>query len=488
MNPAESVAAPKVAMYWDFENIHASLHEQDIGPYREAARFKPQPELVDVTAVMDYARSMGNVCINRAYCNWSFFFRYSEALSGVGMELVQLFPRGAHGKNGADIQMCVDMVEDLLRLEVDVCIIVSGDSDFIGAAQKARQYGKRVIGIGVRDFSNRFFQRVCDEFKFYDMLVRQEVATPVMVNDSDKMNLADAKRLLVAAVSRLATQFGDPAVLKARVKPMMLRLEPAFDERGVVAGEDEAGFANFSMFLAACDDVIEEVPGDGDHTISLRSGAVAAAVVAQMSAETREKYRRLLVAAMAFMLRSRDTVPMAAIKLTMMKLEPGFDEKKVGAKNLLTFLQWFPEIIAIHGEGEKRMLELLVEKDEGGYAPPPLPLAKLSDILPSVEVIHSAMPFHFESLRARPAAGWPEYYERLKASLEDAGFVVEETGLRAIKKLLWEAQVFKMLPNQAGITFTDGFATIEALWEHVGEELSRLPAASPAGETQPPSS
>lgn len=124
------------------------------------------------------------------------------------MELVQLFPRGAHGKNGADIQMCVDMVEDLLRLEVDVCIIVSGDSDFIGVAQKARQYGKRVIGIGVRDFSNRFFQRVCDEFKFYDTLVQAEVATPVTVDDSGKMSMESAKRLLVAAVSRLATQYG----------------------------------------------------------------------------------------------------------------------------------------------------------------------------------------------------------------------------------------------------------------------------------------
>ncbi|MBL9176742.1 MAG: NYN domain-containing protein [Verrucomicrobiaceae bacterium] len=482
MTSTESAAALKVAMYWDFENIHASLHEQDIGFYKEA-RFKPQPELVDVAAIMDFARSVGSVCINRAYCNWSFFSRYADALSGVGMELMQLFSRGQHGKNGADIQMCVDMVEDLLRLEVDVCVIVSGDSDFIGAAQKARQYGKRVIGIGVRGFSNRFFQRVCDEFKFYDMLVQQEVATPVTLDDSGKMSLEAAKGLLVAAVSRLATQFGDPAVLKARVKPMMLRLEPSFDERGVIAGEDDAGFANFPMFLDACSDVIEEAPGDGDHTIRLRSGVVEAAAGTQMSEERRQKCRRLLTAAMTFILRNRDIVPMAAVKVVMLKLEPAFDEKKLGAKNLLTFLQWFPDIVAIHGEGEKRTLELLVEKNEGEYTPPPLPPAKLSDVLPPVEVIRAAMPFHFESLCVKPADGWPDYYERMQASIEESGFVIEKPGLQAIKKLVMDVKGFKMLPNQGGISFTDGFASIDDLWACVSDHLSRVLAA-PGNETQ----
>jgi NYN domain-containing protein/OST-HTH/LOTUS domain-containing protein len=454
-------------MYWDFENIHASLYELDVGPYKEAARFKPQPELIDVAAIMDFARSVGSVCINRAYCNWSFFFRYSDALSGVGMELVQLFPRGLHGKNGADIKMCVDMVEDLLRLDVDVCIIVSGDSDFIGVAQKARQYGKRVIGIGVRDFSNRFFQRVCDEFKFYDMLVQAEVATPVTIEGSGKMRIESAKSLLVAAVSRLATQFGEPAVLKARVKPMMLRLEPAFDERGVIAEDDDAGFANFSAFLSACMDVIEEQPGEGDHTIKLRTGVVEAATGAQMSDETREKSRRLLVAAMTFMLRNRDSVQMAALKVMMMKLEPGFDEKKVGAKNLLSFLQRFPDIVAIHGEGAKRMVELLVEKNEGGYEPPP------QAVLPPLEVFQAVMPFHFESLREKPAEGWPEYYDRLKAAVDAAGFAIERSGLQGIKKVMMDAKALKMLPNQRGVTLAENFASVGELWNGVTEQLAR---------------
>lgn len=277
-------------------------------------------------------------------------------------------------------------------------------------------------------------------------------------------------------------------MLKARVKPMMLRLESAFDERGVISGESDNGFANFSTFLSACSDVIEELPGEGDHTIKLRSGAVEAAAIAQMSDETREKCRRLLVAAMTFMLRNRDVVLMAASKQMMMKLEPGFDEKKLGAKNLLTFLQWFPDIVAIHGEGEKRTLELLVEKNEGGYEPPPLPLTKLSDALPPVEAIRAVMPFHFESLRAKPADSWPDYYERLKASLDEAGVMVDRSGLQAIKKVMTDAKCFKMLPNQGGITLADSFTSLDDLWASVSDYLSHMPQASPAvsdGEVLP---
>jgi hypothetical protein len=283
--------------------------------------------------------------------------------------------------------------------------------------------------------------------------------------------MESAKRLLVATVSRLATLYGEPAVLKARVKPMMLRLESAFDERDVIAGEDGVGFANFSTFLSACSDVIEELPGEGDHTIRLRTGVVEAAAGGQMSEEMREKCRRLLVAAMTFLLRNRDTVLMSAVKVMMLKLEPRFDEKKVGAKNLLSFLQRFPDIVTIHGEGSSRTLELQVEKNEGGYEPPPLPQA----VLPPVEVIQAAMPFHFKSLREKPAEGWPDYYDRLKTSIEASGFVVERPGLQGIKKLMTDIKAFNMLPNQGGVTLVDSFASIEDLWACVLDQLSRVP-------------
>lgn len=469
MNPSDSVTAtPKVAIYWDFENIHASLYEQEIGRYRDS-RYRTQDELVEVGAIMDYARSLGSVCINRAYCNWSFYYCYADALSGHGVSLVQLFPRGLHGKNGADIQMCVDMVEDFLRLDLDVCVIVSGDSDYIGAAQKVRQYGKRVIGVGVRDFTNRYFQRVCDEFKFYDTLVQSEAAAPLAIYESGTMDFDAARQLLVAAINRLVAQTGEPAILKARVKPMMLRLEPTFDERGVKRNGD--GFADFSSFLNACEDIIIESSGLSDHTIQLREGVTIDFAKGHMSDEKRLACHRLIVAAMTHCLgSSQHAVAIGALKPAMKRLEPDFDDKKLGARNFLTFLTWFPDIVRIHGEGERRTIELLVERNDGGYVLPQT--NRRSDIAPpDWESIQTSLAFMFGPLREEPAASWPEYFDQLKSHMEHSGFSSEPDDLRSIKRVLWDAGAFKLLPHHGGITVSDHFQTFEALRDHVARHM-----------------
>ena len=91
-----------IALYWDFENLHASLCEdKDPGAYaRPDNRFKPQEPLVDVQAVVDLAASFGPIAINRAYCNWQFFARYRDVLMHNAIELHQLFPPGGAAKNG----------------------------------------------------------------------------------------------------------------------------------------------------------------------------------------------------------------------------------------------------------------------------------------------------------------------------------------------------------------------------------------------------
>lgn len=453
MTAVDSTVAAKVAIYWDFENVHASLFEERIGSYRNE-RLKPQPELVDVGAVMDYAKTLGNVSINRAYCNWSFFYRYSDALSGHGISLVQMFPRGLHGKNGADIQMCVDMVEDLLRLDVDICIMVSGDSDFIGAAQKVRQYGKRVIGIGVRDYSNRHFQRMCDEFKFYDMLVKSEEATPVTMDDSGKMTLDSAKQLLVAAVSRLAGQYGEPEVLKARVKPMMLRLEPAFDEGSVGWGAGNEGFSTFSAFLKACRDVVEEIPGLSDHRIRLREAGTRGGKPTRPDGgdKGKEDLGKLLVAAVTFVGKERESVSLAILKNMIGKLAPGFDEKKLGARSFLDFVEGFPDLVRVDGEREWRTVELLVEPDEHGYVAPQR-RTPLVEVLPHAPVVLASLAFHFDQLRPHPAADWPEYYARLSDHMNRLGHTLERPQLQAIKKVLMDLNLFHQLPNRGGIAW-----------------------------------
>jgi uncharacterized LabA/DUF88 family protein len=167
-------AAAKVAIYWDFENLHAVLTDQENGPdhYREH-RMSVQAPVVDVVPVLDYAASFGDVIIHRAYGNWQFFSRYRDALNGAGIDLIQMFPRGANMKNSADIRMALDALGDVhAHPHLTHIVVVSSDSDFISLAQKVKQAGKFVAGVGVEQSSNRFWMASCNQFRFYSALVK----------------------------------------------------------------------------------------------------------------------------------------------------------------------------------------------------------------------------------------------------------------------------------------------------------------------------
>lgn len=149
MNGQDTPDNLSVALYWDFENLHASLVEAAFGEGtygKPDNRFKVQEPLVQVQAVLELAASFGPVAINRAYCNWQYFGRYRDALLQGAVELIQLFPPGASAKNGADIKLCLDAVEDITRFaHIGTVIIVGGDSDFMPVAQKVKAAGRRLM-------------------------------------------------------------------------------------------------------------------------------------------------------------------------------------------------------------------------------------------------------------------------------------------------------------------------------------------------------
>lgn len=175
MNRSTREEKASVALYWDFENLHASLCEarQGEGAYSKPdGRFKTQEPLINIQAIMDLAASFGPIAINRAYCNWQFFGRYRDALLQSAMELIQLFPPGAATKNGADIRLCLDAAEDLGRFShFGTVVVVGGDSDFMPLAQKVKAAGRRLVGVGTRKATNRHWAASCHEFRYYDDLV-----------------------------------------------------------------------------------------------------------------------------------------------------------------------------------------------------------------------------------------------------------------------------------------------------------------------------
>lgn len=265
-----------VALYWDFENLHASLSdEKEAGSYGRENRFKLQEPLVDVQAVVELAASFGPVAINRAYCNWQFFGRYREALLQNAVELVQLFPPGGAAKNGADIRLCLDAMEDVVRFpHIGTVVIVGGDSDFMPVSHKIKAAGRTLIGVGTRKSTNKHWAKSCDEFRFYDGLVEpvppDVVPAPHPEGTAAPLEPSPAAEaahlpsdILRRAIRLLSEKRGDAWVNKGETWHMIKRLDATFSL-------SDHNYASFSAMVKALDHLVEVRPGPNDQQIRLR--------------------------------------------------------------------------------------------------------------------------------------------------------------------------------------------------------------------------
>ena len=261
-----------VALYWDFENLHAGLVEAKYGEGyygRPDTRFKPQEALIDIQAIVELASSFGPVAINRAYCNWQWYGRYRDALLQSAVELIQLFSPGASAKNGADIKLCLDATEDMSRFDhLGTIIIVGGDSDFMPVAQKIKAAGRTLIGIGTQPNTNRHWAKSCHEFRYYEKLVEAPAAIEaVKPDEAQPAPIAPppdpAAETLTRAVRLLSETKGEAWVNKGAVWHMIKRLDSTFDPK-------DHGHANFAEMVKALDAVVELRKGESDHVLRLR--------------------------------------------------------------------------------------------------------------------------------------------------------------------------------------------------------------------------
>ena len=175
LNKSDREKGSSVALYWDFENLHAGLFDARLGEgcyNKPDGRFKSQEPLINVESIIELASTCGTVAINRAYCNWQYFGRYRDALLQGSVELIQLFSPGASAKNGADIKLCLDAHEDMARFgHIGTIVVVGGDSDFMPLSQKVKAAGRTLIGIGTQRSTNRHWAKSCHQFHYYENLV-----------------------------------------------------------------------------------------------------------------------------------------------------------------------------------------------------------------------------------------------------------------------------------------------------------------------------
>src|SRR6185312_11661044 len=272
----EPVAA-RVAVYLDFDNIVISRYDQVHGRNSfqkdKAAGFHKQPgrltqATVDVGAIIDFASSFGTLVLTRAYADWSADVNadYQGQLVGRAVDLVQLFPAAAYGKNGADIRLAVDAVEDMFRLpDLTHVVIVGGDSDYIALAQRCKRLGRYVVGIGVAGASSQSLAAACDEFVTYDTLpgiptksapVRQPKkrgrhATSEPEEEPAPPDPQAAATSLLERALRISQEKDDADWLhNSVVKAQMKRMSPSFSEKSL-------GFKSFSDFLRSRSDIVD---------------------------------------------------------------------------------------------------------------------------------------------------------------------------------------------------------------------------------------
>lgn len=284
-----------VAVYWDFENVHACLMDDLGGPgsYRDA-RFRPQDPLVDIDPVVEYAATFGRIVVHRAYCNWQYYGRYRDELQAHAVDLVQLFPLTG-SKNGADIRLVLDVAEDMQRHpHLTHVVVVASDSDYTSLAQRCRRHGRFFMGVGTGRTAS-CYKFACDEFRLYRDLAATS-ASPAAVEKveiaQELTPLEDAAELVIKAIRMLAAGRGESWVLKAAVRPLVKRLDPAFDERNF-------GFTTFAGLLTALDGSIIERPGEFDHELAVRTdmdgepgSANAAAIASSTPAAVVERQLR----------------------------------------------------------------------------------------------------------------------------------------------------------------------------------------------------
>jgi NYN domain-containing protein/OST-HTH/LOTUS domain-containing protein len=300
--------ATRVAVYIDFDNIVISRYDQVHGRgqfQRDRARGfsgtdKPaDPDIVeklraatvDVGAMIDFASSFGTLVLTRAYADWSAPVNsdYRGQLVSRAVDLVQLFPAAAYAKNGADIRLAVDAVEDMFRLpDLTHVVIVAGDSDYIALAQRCRRLGRYVVGVGVAGSTSRALAAACDELVTYEALpgitptgASQQPPAPTAVPPAEREEPGSAtptrgsrrtRRPAAEAGSETEPDPEDPQELATKlleralrlgqekddadwlhssaVKSQMRRMDPSFSERAL-------GYRSFSDFVKSREAIAE---------------------------------------------------------------------------------------------------------------------------------------------------------------------------------------------------------------------------------------
>jgi uncharacterized protein (TIGR00288 family) len=247
-----------LALFCDFENIALGVRDARYAQF-------------DINRVLERLLLKGSIVVKKAYCDWERYREFKSGMHQAGFELIEIPHVSQSGKNSADIRMVVDALDlCYTKPHVESFVIISGDSDFSPLVSKLRENNKGVIGVGVKNSTSDLLMANCDEFIYYDDLVREqkarrtvrrksaasEPATPAAAasngKEKDKENKEKEKEedkqqeafdLVLATLDALIAERGeDEKVWGSMVKQALKRRRPGFNE-------SYYGFRSFNRLL-----------------------------------------------------------------------------------------------------------------------------------------------------------------------------------------------------------------------------------------------
>jgi len=263
-----SAETPNIAVFADYENVALGAREANYKKF-------------DIELVLERLLERGNVVMRKAYCDWGRYKNHRRTLHERGFELVEVPHVKVSGKNSADIRMVVDAL-DLAHTKPHVTIfaLITGDSDFSPLVGKLRENNKRVVGIGVRKSTSDLLVESCDDFIYYDDLVREsqpkrgtkrrEAATKggkkrggrAGVSEEEKRKLEALELVLDTVESLYRDRSG--VVWGSMVKQAIKRKRPNFSE-------SYHGYRNFNQLLEDAQErellILEKDQKSGGYTI-----------------------------------------------------------------------------------------------------------------------------------------------------------------------------------------------------------------------------
>ncbi len=249
-----------LALFCDFENVALGVRD---------AKF---PKF-DIALVLERLLVKGSIVAKKAYCDWDRYKDFKAVMHDAAFELIEIPHTRQSGKNSADIHMVVDALDLCYTKEhIDTFVIISGDSDFSPLVSKLRENAKTVIGVGVKNSTSDLLMNNCDEFIFYDDLVRasdttrsrkrnsggkkpESAAKSSQKSQSSAAETADGKKggstdeaieLVMETAEALSAERGDP-IWGSMVKQTLKRRRPGFNE-------SYYGFRAFADLLEEAED------------------------------------------------------------------------------------------------------------------------------------------------------------------------------------------------------------------------------------------